>query len=409
MGRMWMTVGLCALSATASAADWPQWLGPTRDAHVGETGLVAGWKQGTQVLWKQPMGRGYASVAVVQGVVYGVRSTDGTEELVAFDAVTGTPRWSFALGPYYEDVQDFDGPRVTPTVVGEQVIALHASGRLVSVNRADGTLQWSVDLQKDLRGVMPRFGYAGSPLVDDGRIYLSIGGDQGGSLVALSLKDGRKIWASGSYSAGYSSPIRAELAGRDVIVFFTGFGVVGADVADGTVRWSYAWKTDYEINAATPVVLGANRLFVASGYGVGGAALLIHDDGQVTELWRTKRMKNKLATSVLYEGHLYGFNETRLTSLDASTGEEDWSDGDYGRGALVLAEGHLLVVSENCTVSMVKATPKGHQVVGTPIRPLTGEPCWSAPAVSQGVLYLRDGAEMAAIEIKRFGPSPAAE
>src|SRR5690606_34405346 len=129
----------------------------------------------------------------------------------------------------------------------------------------------------------------------------------------------------------YAAPIRAELGGVDQVVFFTGKAAVGVRPASGDVVWSHPWSTEYDVNAAAPVVLGSNRLLLSSGYGVGAAAFLV-DEGSVVELWRTKRMKNRMATSVLHDGHLYGFNEERLTCLDVRTGEEKWSQLGWGRG-----------------------------------------------------------------------------
>lgn len=59
-------------SATAVMADdWPQWLGPKRDGVWRETGLVEKFpKDGPKVLWKEPIGGGYAGPAVASGKLF---------------------------------------------------------------------------------------------------------------------------------------------------------------------------------------------------------------------------------------------------------------------------------------------------------------------------------------------------
>lgn len=404
----WALAGLGLVAGLASAAEWPGYLGPTRDGRSAETGIAEGWKRGTKVLWRAPIGPGYAGVAVSGGTVFAMAARDAQDQLVALDAVTGAERWRAKVGAFYEDGMNYDGPRSTPTVAGDRVVALGGYGTLAAFDRTSGRPLWSVELVSGLGGAMPQWGFSGSPLVSDGKVYVTTGGTQGNGLVALSLADGSVVWKTGSFEAGYSSPIRATLAGRDQVVFFTGFGAVGAEPATGEVLWKYPWPTNYEVNAATPLVVGGRRLFIASAYGVGGAMLEVGADGKVTELWRTKKMKNKTATAVLVDGNLYGFNESALTALDAVTGEERWYADGYGRGTLIAADGHLVVLSESCALSLVQATPAAHRPVGSPQPVLSASPCWTAPSLADGVVYVRDGKELAAVEVRPFGPAPVA-
>src|SRR5947208_16910044 len=67
MNRLFVGAGLLALGLVAEvrAADWPQFLGPTRDAHSPETGLVRPFpKKGPAVLWQKEDGEGYSGPVV---------------------------------------------------------------------------------------------------------------------------------------------------------------------------------------------------------------------------------------------------------------------------------------------------------------------------------------------------------
>lgn len=404
--RTWILALVALVPGLAAAADWPQYLGPHRTGVSDETGFVKGWTSGPVERWRVPVGRGYGSVAVVEGVVYVLRNGAEAEQLVALDAATGAERWSTDVGKPFDNGRGYAGTRSTPTVVGDTIVVLTGWGDLHAIDRATGAKRWSSSLTDDHAGAVPAWGYAVSPLVEDGKVYLQTGSSTGDGLVALDVATGAKVWGSGQFGAGYASPIHATLDGTDQIVFFVAYGVVGASPADGSILWKHPWPTDYDVNAATPVVLGSNRLFIASAYGVGGAALLV-TEGKAVELWDTKRMKNKVSTSILVDRHLYGFNESRLTCLDATKGDEVWAAPGYGRGVLMAVDDHLLVQSEDCAHTLVKATKKGHVPVGETRRFLKGEmECWAAPALSDGMLYVRDHDELVAVEVRPVGPSP---
>src|SRR5437764_755938 len=64
-----LTVG-CLFSRPAQADDWPQWLGPRRDGVWRETGILERFPAGGPVvLWRTPIGAGYAGPAVADGRV----------------------------------------------------------------------------------------------------------------------------------------------------------------------------------------------------------------------------------------------------------------------------------------------------------------------------------------------------
>jgi outer membrane protein assembly factor BamB len=109
-------------------------------------------------------------------------------------------------------------------------------------------------------------------------------------------------------------------------------------------------------------------------------------------------MKNKFTSSVLHNGHIYGLDESILASVNAETGEQNWKGGRYGYGQLVLAGGHLVVLTEDGDVVLVNATPARHEEVArfTAIEGKT----WNHPVIADGKLLVRNIQEMAAFEIR---------
>ena len=115
------------------------------------------------------------------------------------------------------------------------------------------------------------------------------------------------------------------------------------------------------------------------------------------ELWKTKSIKSKFASAVVWQGYIYGLDEDILACIDATTGERKWKDGRYGYGQVLLASGHLIVLCENGDLALVKATPDQFTEVAR-FPALKGK-SWNAPAIGAGRLLLRNGAQMACYEI----------
>ena len=113
--------------------------------------------------------------------------------------------------------------------------------------------------------------------------------------------------------------------------------------------------------------------------------------------WQNKNLKNKFTSSVFYQGYIYGLDEDILTCLDAATGERKWKDGRYGYGQLLLASGHLVILSGDGELALVKATPERHEELAR-FQAIKGK-TWNHPAVADGKILVRNAEEMACFQI----------
>ena len=104
-------------------------------------------------------------------------------------------------------------------------------------------------------------------------------------------------------------------------------------------------------------------------------------------------MRNKFNSSVIHNGYVYGLNEGILTCLDVQTGERKWNGGRYGYGQLLLASGHLIVITETGELVLVRATPDQHAEVAR-FPALEGK-TWNVPAISNNRLLVRNTTQMA--------------
>jgi outer membrane protein assembly factor BamB len=399
------TIGACAAALTgagAQNAEWSQWRGPSRDGMSAETGLLRQWpSEGPPRLWQSTgAGTGYSSFASAGGRLFTLGVRGETEYVMAFDAETGRKVWEVANGRVFRNEQG-DGPRGTPTVDGNRLIAFGSSGDLSCLDAATGSRIWSVNVVQRLGGVNPYWGYSESPLVIGDRLLVNVGGRQA-SIVAFDKQDGSVLWKSHNDEAGYSSPVLLRAGGLAQAVFFTGQRALGVDPRDGRLLWSYDRVSNRTANIATPIVR-ANRVFLSSDYGTGGALLDVKAAGTLataTEVYFTRDMRNHHASSVLVGDHLYGFSSSILTAMRFETGEVAWRNRSVGKGSLIYADERLYLYSERGVVGLADASPTGYQERGRFEIDPVGPPTYSHPILTGRRLIIRDQDTIYAYDVR---------
>lgn len=402
---------LPAPAAAGGAGAWPQLRGPDRTGISRETGLLKQWPAaGPPLLWKAPsLGTGNGAPSVAGGRIHGMSYRGNDEVVWALEEATGKPLWTKRVADANRNIgpQAHDGPGCTPTVVGDRVYALGASGDVVCLQASDGKVLWQKGLVKDFGGAVPRWGYAESPLVDGNQVIVTPGG-RDASLVALDRMTGAAIWKAQvpqGDGAAYSSAITAEMDGKRQYIQFLAGGVVGVAAADGRFLWRYDSPANrFGINCSAPIVQD-NYVFAASGYNTGGglAKLGAAAGGTIsaTEVYFTRNMRNHHGGMVLVDGYLYGCDESNLTCIDLKTGAVKWFDRSVGKGSVTYADGHLYVRSERGPVALVEASPERYVEKGRFDQPdRSGKTTWPYPVVANGRLYLRDHDNLLCYDVK---------
>ena len=154
------------------------------------------------------------------------------------------------------------------------------------------------------------------------------------------------------------------------------------------------------INVSQPLVVDKNRFFISAGYSKGSALVEVTPNGQgfaARKVWENIRMKTKFNSPVLNEGYVYGLDEGILSCVNVETGEQKWKNGRFGYGQVLLASGHLIVMSDEGELILVKATPDRFEEVAR-FTALQGK-CWNYPAIADGRLLVRNATEMACYDI----------
>lgn len=389
------------------AADWPQFLGPNRNATSTETGLITSFPQeGPTKVWEKQVGEGYSGPVVAGGRLILFHRLQNNDVVESLDAATGKPQWKFEYPTAYEDaLAKGDGPRATPLVAGGKVYTLSAEGKLHCLDLETGKKLWMRPLLDDYQGDKGYFGVSTTPILEGNLILVNIGGKDAG-IVALDKDTGKDVWKATNHAASYSSPVAATIDGVRHVFFFTREGIVGLDPATGKVRFSKRWRAriDASVNAAVPVVVD-DLLFVTSSYSTGAVLHKVKKDG-IEEVWKgDKSLSSHYNTPVAHGGYLYGLDGRQegggaeLRCIDLKTGAVKWSKPRFGCASLLLADGQLIALCENGDLVLVEATPTAYKERAR--ASLLTKYCRAEVALAAGRLYARDNHKLVCWNLKK--------
>lgn len=275
-----LTLVTTVLAATAavSAENWPQWRGPlaTGAAASAVKNLPEKWSvaTGENIAWKVAMPSRSGSTPIVwEDTIFlnvAARPDSGDIELWSVMRATGAVNWKrpIAAGNYRINKQNMSSP--SPVTDGRTVWVLTGVGILKAFD-FKGTELWSRDIQKDYGAFGLNWGYAASPLLDQGMLYVPVlhgmKTDDPSYLLIIDGKTGKSLWrverpttARAESPDAYSTPAVLEYKGKKEIVVTGGDVATGHDPATGKELWRVAGLNptnagNYRI-VASPIVAG---------------------------------------------------------------------------------------------------------------------------------------------------------
>lgn len=390
----------------AKEQDWTAFRGPNRDAILHGVKLATDWeKSPPKEVWRQRIGPGWSSIAIVGNLLFTQEQRDDMEAVIAIDAATGKEVWSHEDKTRFSEELGGDGPRATPTFADGCVYTLGATGILNCLDAADGSLVWTRDIAVDSGAKVPEWGFTSSPLVVDGRVVVFAGGPEDQSLLAYDSKTGAPAWNVASGGHSYSSPQLASFGGVEQVLYLSDREFTAADPATGKRIWGFpAGQVRTGMPATQPNLIGPNEVMIAFTE-AGGTMLLELEPGaegqewNVQQKWQSRHLKPYFNDYVRYEDAVYGFDGDIFACIDLKTGKRNWKRGRYGAGQVLLLadQGLLLVLSEEGEAILVEATPKElKEVARFPV--LTGK-TWNHPTIVGNRLYVRNAEEIACYEL----------
>ncbi|MDR3406416.1 MAG: PQQ-like beta-propeller repeat protein [Chthoniobacter sp.] len=435
------------LGAVVHAADWPEFMGPTRDQVSVETGLLDTLPvQGPPLVFEKAVGKGYSAPSI-RGDVMVIHHRVGQQEIVeACNASNGLTLWKYAYKSDYRDPFGYNnGPRCTPLLTADHCYTLGAEGVLVCLDLVTGKEVWRRETAADFAVPESFFGVGSSPVLEDGLLFVQVGGQPNSGVVAFDANTGKTVWenvgektwnglpmngwpgerlvswniSDPAYEkqASYCTPVLATIHGRRHLLVCTRQGLVSLDPKTGAVNFSYWFRSraDSSVNAMTPVVQDDLVLISSAYYRTGSVVLRVDPSGKsVTPVWKGLQLEVHWTRPVLLDGWLYAFSgrnepDGLFRCVNMSTGKIAWernegwpnaghaklAEGErapnvFGRGSAILADGKLIALGEAGLLGLFKPTPDNLEEIARWQVPQMHYPCWTAPVLANKRLYLRD-------------------
>ncbi len=379
------------LAGIAAAQDWPQWLGPNRDARVSDFEAPPQWPTALTQKWKIAVGAGDATPALVGDRLYVFTRQDAEEVITCLNAADGKDIWQdkYTAREVTGAAGRHPGPRSSVTVASGKVITLGVGGILSCLDAASGKVLWRNDDYTDV----PRFFTSMSPIVVDGLCIAHLGGSDDGAIVAFDLVGGGEKWKWTGEGPSYASPVVMTVGGTKQLVVQTEANLMGLAVTDGAVLWQVATPTQRRFyNAATPILAGPMVIYTGQGQGTRAVKIEKTDEGfTVNELWTNDDLGTQYNTPVLKNGLLFGLsNDGFLFCLNAETGQTAWTDTTkhQGFGCTIDAGSVLLALSSDSQLVVFKPDAKQFNQVAT--YKVAETPVYACPVVSGNRIYVKD-------------------
>jgi len=381
-------------SGIEGAVDSPQFLGPSRDGVWVESEASFDWeKHPPEELWRQPIGAGWSSFAVVGRRALTLEQRREDELVSCYDLLNGDLLWVHSDRARLEVSMGGLGPRSTPTVVGDKVYTFGGTGILNCLNLQSGKLIWSQDIGPRMVEHFPEWGKSTSPLSVENLIVVSGAEGSGSTLLAFDADTGKEVWVYKGNGSSYSSPNSLEVAGVKQIVSVNAKDVTGHDPSTGEELWRFDWPGKFP-KVGQPLLIDQDQVLVTASYGVGSHLLKIQkqeEDWSVDRVWKTTRLKTKFSSASLLDAYAYGLDEGIMACIDLKTGKKVWKGGRYGFGQQLLVGNRLLVQAEQGELVIVKADPSGHEELAR-IQALS-HMTWNVPTLAGRYLLVRNDRE----------------
>ena len=445
---VWLSVLTLASSAGAQT-NWPSFRGLNADG-LGQgpaTATVWNVEKSENILWKRALpGLGHSSpiiwgdrlfittavnqrkAAPLKVGLYGdPESAEDNDvqqwKIICLNKRTGEPLWEKTAHegvPKQKRHPKATHANCTMATDGTNVVAFFGSEGLFCYD-LDGRPRWRKDWgtlrtspvvyndKPDPQGVDLEWGFASSPIIYGGRVFVQCDVLTNGFVAALDLADGREVWRTPrDDTATWSTPNVCAEGSRPQLVVNGWKHMGGYDLRTGAELWRMSGGGDCPV--PTPVVWNG-LIFLMSAHGprrpvyavrtdaVGDVSLR---DGAGTNryvAWSALRGGSYMQTPLVYGDFLYSCHvDGILSCYEARSGklmyrERLGTGGDGFTASPVASEGKLYFTSERGSVFVVKPGAD-FTVLATNHM---GEVCMATPAISEGTLFFRTQGHLVAV------------
>jgi len=418
--RRTVLIVMLLLSATAIAsANWPAWRGPAGDGVSAEKNLPVKWSPTENIAWKLALPQWSGATPVIWGdmIFLNVAEADGDQlSLWAVNRSKGEVLWKKPLsrGNNKQRKQNMSSP--SPVTDGSTVWVMTGTGFLKAFD-FKGTELWMRDIQKDYGRFGLNWGYANSPLLHDGDLFVPVlhgmKTDDPSYMLRIDGKTGKTEWrverptkAIRESPDAYITPALAKVGTSYEIILNGGDVVTGHDPATGKELWRADGlnPTNDPANRIVASPVTWNDIVIAPSRERPMLILKAGGRGDVTtshKLWAFNNGPD-VPTPVTDGTYLYVINDRGIAyCLELKTGKQIYgperlTPGTYSASP-VLADSKIFITNEDGVSSVYRAGPKFEILAENKMQDYT----LSSIAVKEGQLFLRTAGSLWAIGERR--------
>jgi outer membrane protein assembly factor BamB len=398
---------LTAAATVALPDNWPGWRGPHHTGESRETNLPTTWGEGKNIAWRLPLPGMAGSTPAVWGDKIFVTSADGADLVLVCVSTAGKELWRRKVGKVGRAIIKGDEANEasnSPSTDGKYVWTLCGAGDLVCFD-FDGNEKWRFNIQERYGKWQIQHGIHGTPLLYEGRLYLSMMHAKGHWVIALDAADGKEKWkvdrktdAQGESKEAYTSPC-LWTNGKDAYIVVSGADYATAHrLEDGGEIWRLGDlnpKSSYSpaLRVIASPVAGPDLVVVPTARG--GLISAVKADakgmmraGDAAELWRKAKGAPDVSTPAYHDGLIYLCDGGVLLCWDAKTGKEQYKERIHNsryRASPVIADGKVYLTARDGTFTVVQAGPKFAVLATNTLN----DSFTASPAIANGRIYVR--------------------
>ncbi len=410
------------------AQDWPQWRGANRDGKATGFSAPAAWPASLTKKWQVAAGKGDATPVLVGEKLYAF-GRQGTDEVVTcLEAATGKTLWE-AKYPASRDIDPkapdggHPGPRGTPVVAGGKIFTFGLGNVLSCFDAAKGTLVWRKQSSEDYQGASTKSAPSMSPIVVDGLCIVHVGDGFVGSVIAFDAASGQPKWKWDGEGPTNSSPMLLTVGGKKQLVILTSKSkeegsLVGLSLASGAILWQTPASQG---DNTSPIIEGSTVICCGQGKGLFAVKIEsrtrpspnnsdITPEGDLrphydevftaTALWTNKPLGAQIATPVLKDGLLFGYNGSFFCA-DAKTGATLWTDTAKRGQSVSIVDAGPVLFALTIKGELIAYEPGKTQYKQLASYKVAGTETWGHPVVAGTRIFVKD---VETLSLWTFGP-----
>ena len=396
--------------------EWPQWRGLKRDGQAAGFKEPGAWPKELRKQWQIEVGVGHSSPVMADGKLFLFTRRGEDEVLACLNPADGQEIWHQSYPAHYQvhpaATSHGKGPKSTPVVSGPRIVTFGISGVLTCWDTKTGKRIWQREFSKQFDKTSPLYGAAMSPVVEEDKCIVHVGGHDKGALLAIDIKTGETGWSCPEDGPGYASPIIATFDEVRQVVTQSQKNCMGVALEDGKLLWKIPFQTEYDQNAVTPIVHEGSIIVSGVNKGVDRYRIEHQEEEWATDnIWENKEVSLYLSSPVTDGELMFGFSHRQkgqLFAIDLTTGKTLWiSEGRLGDNAALVAAGKVLwALTTPGELTAFKASDKQFEPLAH--YKVADTPTWAHPLILPTGVIVKEESKLTFWQIPATGPKPIA-